>query len=148
MLKKHKNILIALIAIILIFFGYWYFVLSKKNKTTSENSLVATNSVQNSAPSAASSYDKEFVSNLQTVRYIDLNTEIFSQPAYKALTFPEVPFEVDYNIPAGRRNPFLPLGIEAGTNSAAPTQQTTAPATSTTPTAPTASSTTQPRTTR
>lgn len=148
MLKKHKNILIGLTAIILIFFGYWYFVLSKKNKNTSENSLVATNSVQNTAPSAASSYDREFVSNLQTVRYIDLNTEIFSQPAYKALTFPEVPFVVDYNIPVGRRNPFLPLGIEAGTNTAAPTQQAAAPEASTTPTTPTATSTTRPRSTR
>lgn len=148
MLKKHKNIVIAISAIILIFFGYWYFVLSKKDKTASSNSLVASNSAQGTPPSAVTSYDREFVSNLQTVRYIDLNTNIFSQPSYKALTFPEIPFEVDYNIPAGRRNPFLPLGVEAGTNIPVPAQQPTSSAASTTPVTPVATTTTQPRTTR
>lgn len=136
MLKKHKNILFALIAIILVFFGYWYFFLSKKNDATSGDSLVAVNGIESNSPSAVTNaYDREFVANLQTVRYIDLNTKIFSMPAYKALSFPEIPFAVDYNIPAGRRNPFLPLGVEAGSVSAPQVQptQSAAEATSTFP---------------
>lgn len=150
MLKKHKNILFALIGIILVFFGYWYFVLSKKNNTTESNSLVATAGIDTTSPdSVTNAYDKEFVANLQTVRYIDLNTKIFSMPAYKALTFPEVPFAVDYNIPAGRRNPFLPLGVDGGSAQSASVQQTAtetqAPATTT---ATTTTPKTAPRSTR
>ncbi|MES2986248.1 MAG: hypothetical protein V4686_03975 [Patescibacteria group bacterium] len=137
MLKKHKNIIIGITAVILIFFGYWYLVLSKKGDSKAQsNSLVASNNTQTSQ-SPVSAYDKEFVANLQTVRYIDLNTEIFNKPAYKALSFPEVPFAVDYNIPVGRRNPFLPIGLDSQTTPAtvvAPAATTT-PATTPTPTA-------------
>ena len=110
MLKKHKNILFILTGIILLFFGYWYFVLSKKNTGMVEKNLSAT------TDSVKNGYDKEFVSNLQTVRNINLNTSILSTVAYKALSFPEKPFEVDYNIPVGRKNPFLPIGIDTETN--------------------------------
>lgn len=114
MLKKHKNIVIGITALILIFFGYWYFVLSKKDSSKTDSALVETNGIENGTQtSGANSYDKEFVANLQTVRYIDLNTEIFSKPAYVALSFPQIPFAVDYNIPVGRRNPFLPLGLDS-----------------------------------
>lgn len=117
MLKNHKNILYALIAIIIIFFGYWYFVLSKKDTPSrSNNTLVAKNSTQGSAQPSQKTYDKEFVLSLQAIQYIDLNTAILESPAYKALSFPEIPFAVDYNIPVGRRNPFLPIGTDFQTN--------------------------------
>lgn len=150
MLKKHKNTLLALIGIILVFFGYWYFVLSKKNETTSANALVATNGVQGKTPTgSANSYDKEFVANLQTVRYIDLDTEIFNKPAYKALSFPQVPFAVDYNIEPGRKNPFLPLGVEvAGSAQSQPTPAQSEVQATTTPVATSTATTTRPRTTR
>jgi hypothetical protein len=116
MLSKHKNILFAIIGIIIVFFGYWYFVLSKKPKETAGVSgtglTVTTNSADASAPTT-NSYDKEFVANLQTVRYIDLNATILTSAAFRAMSFPERPFEVDYDIPAGRRNPFLPIGVDA-----------------------------------
>ena len=125
MFKNHKNILFALIGIILVFFGYWYFFLSKKDtKKGTANSLLV-NPINPKAQAPMSPYDKEFVANLQTVRYIDLNTELFAKASYKALSFPEVPFEVDYNIPVGRRNPFLPIGIEGNTGSASVKTQNT-----------------------
>lgn len=130
MIKKHKNTILALIGIILVLFGYWYFFLSKKDAQNSSDTLVATNSAQR-ATSSASMYDKEFVANLQTVRYIDLNTEVFGMIAYKALSFPEVPFEVDYNIPVGRRNPFLPIGADGVSGASAPVQPVSETATNT-----------------
>ncbi len=113
MLKNHKNILYILIAVIVIFFGYWYFVLSKKDTASdTSNALVAKKTAQGEAQSGQKSYDREFVASLQAIRYIDLNTSILKSPAYQALSFPEKPFQVDYNIPVGRRNPFLPIGSE------------------------------------
>lgn len=124
MIKNHKNILYILIAIIIIFFGYWYFVLSKQDTASnSTNSLVAKTSAQNTTQSTQRTYDREFVASLQAIQYVDLNTSILQSPAYKALSFPERPFQVDYNIPVGRRNPFLPIGSETQTFELPPVQQ-------------------------
>lgn len=112
MLKKHKNILFSIIFIILAFFGYWYFFLSKKTNTQATGTTVVagkTGTTGTQQPSQKS-YDKEFVANLQTIQYISLDTTVITTPAYKALSFPERPFQVDYNIPVGRKNPFLPIG--------------------------------------
>jgi hypothetical protein len=138
MIKNHKNILYTLIAIIIIFFGYWYFVLSKKDTVSnSTNALVAKTSTQNTTQSSQNTYDREFVASLQAIQYVDLNTSILQSPAYKALSFPERPFQVDYNIPVGRRNPFLPIGVETQTFELPAAQQpatTTITATTTFPT--------------
>jgi hypothetical protein len=137
MLKNHKNILYSLIAIIILFFGYWYFVLSKKDTTTGNNTLVATTPTQGTQQSNQKTYDKEFVTSLQAIQYIDLDTTILTSPAYKALSFPEVPFQVDYNIPVGRRNPFLSIGDDPQssgfTNTEVPVQETITNISTTTP---------------
>ncbi|MES2623271.1 MAG: hypothetical protein V4576_02565 [Patescibacteria group bacterium] len=124
MFTKHKNILFTIIALIIIFFGYWYFFLSKKSDPVAGDNTglsVTANSSDASSPTT-NAYDKEFVANLQTVRYIDLNPTILTSAAYKAMTFPEKPFEVDYNIPVGRRNPFLPIGVDARESASANSQ--------------------------
>jgi|GEM_PF-1564774 len=122
MLKNHKNILYILIAIIVIFFGYWYFVLSKKDTTSnSSTALVAKTSTGATQP-GQKSYDREFVASLQAIQYIDLDTSILASPAYQALSFPERPFQVDYNIPVGRRNPFLPIGSDTQVFEVSPAQ--------------------------
>jgi hypothetical protein len=117
MLKNHKHILYSLIAIIILFFGYWYFFLSKKDTQEAQGSgtLVARNpaSATTGGQTGQKTYDKEFVASLQAIQYITLDTSILDSPAYKALSFPEVPFQVDYNIPVGRRNPFLPIGSDS-----------------------------------
>lgn len=137
MLKNHKNILYILIAIIVLFFGYWYFVLSKRDEPSSNsNSLVAkTPGQQGVQQSGQSQYDQEFVSSLQAIRYIDLNTTILQSPAYKALSFPERPFQVDYNIPVGRRNPFLPIGVGQDIGTSNIVQEEEEPVATTTPSA-------------
>lgn len=112
MIKNHKNIILSLILIIIAFFGYWYFFLSKKD-TTKTGSLTAkvVGSVSDQQ-NTQKNYDKEFVSNLQTVQYISLDTSILDSVAYEALSFPKVPFRVDYIFPIGRGNPFLPIGVD------------------------------------
>ena len=118
MIKNHKNILYTLIGIILIFFGYWYFVISKKDTTkTSRDVLVPVTSAQNTTKSNQKSYDREFVTSLQAIQYVNLDTSILQSAAYAALSYPEIPFQVDYNIPVGRRNPFLPIGSETSRSS-------------------------------
>jgi hypothetical protein len=82
------------------------------------------------------------VASLQAIQSITLDVSILETPAYKALSFPEVPFQVDYNIPVGRRNPFLPIGSDSSSitsdtdiliqSESVNTASTTAPAPATT----------------
>ncbi len=126
---RHKNILLTIIALILVFFGYWYFVLSKKDSVTTQNStggaLVKSTDGTPSATAGAKSYDREFVAGLLSLNTINIDVAVFDSVAYKALSFPEKPFTVNYDIPYGRQNPFLPIGVNAvGISSAITTQQT------------------------
>lgn len=125
---RHKNILLTIIGLILVFFGYWYFVLSKKGVSNQKNAtgggLVKTNDATPSAVAGSKSYDKEFVAGLLNLNTINLDVSIFESLAYKALSFPEQPFAVDYNIPYGRQNPFLPIGVDAVGISTSITTQT------------------------
>ena len=113
---RHKNILFIIIALIVVFFGYWYFALSKKTttpaKTTTTGGLVKTTETP-SALAGSKSYDKEFVAGLLNLNSINLDISMFESVPYKALSFPEKPFAVDYDIPYGRQNPFLPIGVNA-----------------------------------
>jgi hypothetical protein len=59
-------------------------------------------------------YDKEFVSSLLGLNSVDLNVDIFQTKTYKALSYPEIPFVVNYSRESGRGNPFLPIGQESG----------------------------------
>lgn len=124
---KHKNILLSIVGLVLVFFGYWYFVLSKKNITNDSRAgtggLVKSTENAASVQPASKGYDKEFVSGLLSLNTINLDVTIFDSVVYKALSFPEKPFAVDYNIPYGRQNPFLPIGINAvGISSSITTQ--------------------------
>lgn len=132
---RHKNILFSIIGLILIFFGYWYFVLSKKTpaKTTGASGtggLIKTTETP-SATAGSKSYDKEFVAGLLNLNTINLDVSMFESVAYKALSFPEKPFAVDYNIPYGRQNPFLPIGVNAVGISSSITTQNSGSATET-----------------
>ncbi len=129
---RHKTILLSIIGLILIFFGYWYFVLSKKTAATTKQSGANGGLVKNtdSTPSATAGnkgYDKEFVAGLLSLNTINLDVNIFNSVAYKALSFPEKPFVVDYNIQYGRQNPFLPIGVDAVGISTSITTQSSGP---------------------
>ncbi len=121
MIKNHKNTLFALIFIIILFFGYWYFVLSKKDASTT-TSLTAQSVAASSQQAGQKSYDKEFVANLQTIQYINLDTSILQTKTYDALYFPRVPFPSDFSASLGRGNPFLPIGIDGPNGASAAIQ--------------------------
>lgn len=116
---RHKNILLIVIGLVLVFFGYWYFFLSKKTpqvQNSTGGALVKTNDVAVSATAGNKKYDKEFVSGLLSLNTINIDTSLFASEAYQALSFPEKPFPVDYDFSHGRQNPFLPIGVRGAGN--------------------------------
>lgn len=107
-IANHKKTILILILILIVFFGYWFLFLSKKDvqNTNTNTSIKTQNKVSNTK------YDKDFVSSLLSLNSVDLNVSLFQTPAYKALSYPEKPFVVNYIRESGRFNPFLPIGIE------------------------------------
>ena len=117
--SQHKRILLGIIVLTIAFFGYWYFVLSKKSTTTGTSktgALIKNVQSEITANAPEKTYDKEFVSGLLSLNNINLDITMFNSAAYKALSFPDKPFAVDYDIPSGRQNPFLPIGVSTGKN--------------------------------
>ncbi len=118
MFSKHKKILLILIGIVVVFFLYWYFVLSKKNTTTATN--VSTGGLvqvdQNTSTGTTSEslkIDKQFINGILSLNSVKIDTDIFKYPAYEALNYPDKPFTVDFDLQAGRVNPFLPIGVNS-----------------------------------
>ncbi len=110
-ISNHKNTILIIIAVLLAFFGYWFFFLSKKDATPKANkngSLTA----QAPVATAKTSYDKEFVTSLLGLNSVNLDVSIFQSNVYQALSYPEVPFVVNYTRETGRDNPFLPIGVD------------------------------------
>ncbi|MEN9604936.1 MAG: hypothetical protein RJB39_621 [Candidatus Parcubacteria bacterium] len=119
MFSKHKKILLVLVGLVILFIGYWYFVLSKKNQAaTNMNTGGLTAGVIEPAGAVSSStdsslkVDKEFINGILALNSVNIDTSLFNTDAYKSLTFPDAPFPVDYAIPVGRGNPFLPIGAQ------------------------------------
>lgn len=110
-IANHKKTILILIITLLVFFGYWFFFLSKKDNQ--QNANKSTN--QNLKPQAVVSntpYDKEFVSSLLGLSSVKLDASIFQSKVYQALSYPEIPFVVNYPRESGRDNPFLPIGLD------------------------------------
>ena len=101
-IANHKKTILILILILIVFFGYWFLFLSKKdtqNTNTNTNTGIKTqNKVSNTQ------YDKDFVSSLLGLNSVDLNVSLFQSSAYKALSYPEKPFVVNYIRESGRFN--------------------------------------------
>ncbi|MBC7766993.1 hypothetical protein H7Y21_03310 [Arenimonas sp.] len=118
---KHKNIILIIIIVLLAFFGYWFFFLSKKDaiQTKKPGQGLTT---QASPVSSNTPYDKEFVSSLLGLNSVNLDVSVFQSRVYQALSYPEIPFVVDYTRDAGRANPFLPIGVDAVKNTNTSTQ--------------------------
>ncbi len=151
MFSKHKNILIILVLIVIAFFAYWYFVLSKKDASQTRNVSTGGLVKVTDQPLTASSseqlkLDRQFVNGILTLNSVKIDVGIFKSPAFQALNYPDKPFEVDYKLPVGRDNPFLPIGLNSkaslstgtqvsstSTPSGSPTGTSTATTTPTTP---------------
>ncbi len=117
--SKHKKLLLTLIGLVIVFFAYWYLVLSKKdNKVQNMNTGGLTAGVIepdvkfSSTTDSSLKVDKEFVNGILALNSVSIDTSVFNTDAYKQLTFPDNPFPVDYAIPVGRVNPFLPIGAQ------------------------------------
>ena len=127
-ISNHKNTLLITIAVLLAFFGYWFFFLSKKDampQAAQNGSLTAQ------APAANKSYDKEFVTSLLGLNSVNLDVSLFKSKVYQALSYPEVPFVINYSRETGRDNPFLPIGVDVGKTQTVQTQVNTNPASAT-----------------
>lgn len=127
-ISNHKNTILIIILVLLAFFGYWFFFLSKKEATQSAQ---ANQSLKAQTPVASNTqYDKEFVTSLLGLNSVNLDVSIFQSKVYQALSYPEVPFVVNYSRETGRDNPFLPIGVDPARAQNVQTQ-TVAPASTT-----------------
>ncbi len=118
MFSKHKKILLTLIGLVILFIGYWYFVLLKKTEPVQNMNtggltagVIEADTNVSSTTDSSLKVDKEFVNGILALNSVNIDTGIFTTDAYKQLTFPDTPFFVDYAIPVGRENPFLPIGV-------------------------------------
>ena len=75
--------------------------------------------------------DRQFVNGILTLNSVKIDVSLFKTPAFQALNYPDKPFEVDYAIPVGRGNPFLPIGVNGKADLSINPQSTTASSTST-----------------
>ncbi len=124
-ISNHKNTILILIIVLLSFFGYWFFFLSKKDVTKTAQ---ANQSLKTQTPLASNTqYDKEFVTSLLGLNSVNLDVSIFQSKVYQALSYPEVPFVVNYSRDTGRDNPFLPIGVDATRTQNVQTQTTVTP---------------------
>lgn len=119
MFSKHKKLLLIVVGLVIVFFGYWYFVLSKKGDDTvivnaTGGGLVRSSDVGVTGTSTANlEIDKKFINGILSLNSVNIDIKLFETHAYRALSFPDKPFIVDYAIEAGRGNPFLPIGIDS-----------------------------------
>ena len=113
-ISKNKKTILILIIILIAFFGYWFFFLSKKDAQDSINqSNNQTNkNVKAENTSSNTQYDKEFVTSLVGLNSVDLNVAVIGSKTYNALSYPDIPFVIDYPVDSGRDNPFLPIGSD------------------------------------
>ncbi len=136
--SKYKFIIIAVLLVAAGFFGYSKFVLQDKAATTpgvkkqSTGTAPATVSGKPATQSTASDESaKAFAAQLKTLDSVVIKTDIFKDPAYTILRADNITIPP---MPAGRPNPFAPVGqdgssagFELTSGTAAPTATPTVP---------------------
>ncbi len=132
---NHKNTILIIIIVLLAFFGYWFFFLSKK-EAIKPNQPSRGLTAQAPAVVTSTPYDKEFVTSLLGLNSVSLDVSIFDSKVYQALSYPEIPFVVNYTRDAGRNNPFLPIGVDVVKPNDVKTQVNVNPSATTTSTTP------------
>lgn len=120
-ISNHKNTILIIIIVLLAFFGYWFFFLSK-NEAIKPNQPSRGLTAQAPAVTTSTPYNKEFVTSLLGLNSVSLDVSIFESKVYQALSYPEIPFVVNYTRDAGRNNPFLPIGVDVVKKTNTPTQ--------------------------
>lgn len=114
---NHKKTILILILVIVAFFTYWFFFISKTD--SNQNTQNANQNVKAQGATSNPQYDKEFVSSLLGLSSVSLDVSILQSKVYKALNYPETPFVVNYSMESGRKNPFLPIGVDVSDNATA-----------------------------
>lgn len=122
-IANHKKTILIIIALLLAFFGYWYFFISKKDTSTKNTGQIKSTNAKSGPVAPDGLYSKEFVASLVGFNSVKLDVTIFELNEFKALNYPEKPFDINYSKDAGRDNPFLPIGIESQTPDTSPIQQ-------------------------
>ncbi|MFA6338448.1 MAG: hypothetical protein WCW87_00065 [Candidatus Paceibacterota bacterium] len=100
-IKKFKNLIIGVVAVIILFMAYLYFF--PKKDASSSDLLVS----QNQTDQSQIAEGQEILSQLNNLSKISLDTSIFQSEIFMSLS--------DFSVtipdqPVGRRNPFLPIG--------------------------------------
>lgn len=111
MSSKIKNIIILVAIGLVLVLVYFFFI----KKAPEEPALVSSNAdgtiVDNSvANSNSSALTKEFLTLLLNVKSININDQIFSDPAFSSLIDSSISILNDGN--EGRPNPFAPIGSD------------------------------------
>ncbi len=104
---KHKTIIISILAIIVAFIAYSFYLSGKKDtSTTVTKQALTTSSVQSSMDGPG----KEFVTQLLAIQNIQFKLELFKDPVYIGLQ--DFSREIQPQA-VGRPNPFAPLGSDS-----------------------------------
>ena len=109
---RHKTI--SIVIVVLVAAAAWYML-----SGTSSDNAVLTSETAAAAPAGA----QDLVDSLLALRAVTLAGTIFSNPAFQALRDLTTPITPE---PAGRANPFAPLGSDASA-AAAKNAQPSAP---------------------
>lgn len=109
---NHKKTILIIIATLIAFFGYWYLFINQKDTSKQDTNQIKSSSAKLNTLTTNNLYSKEFVSSLVGFNSVKLDISIFELNEYKALNYPEKPFDINYSKESGRDNPFLPIGTE------------------------------------
>jgi hypothetical protein len=99
-LRKYKMPIIIIIVLLVAFIIYSYIHGSQTN-----NSILTTTTT-----SSSTVVGQDFVNQLLTLKSIQLNDAIFSNPSFNTLTDFSQPVPTE---PQGRPNPFAPIGVDS-----------------------------------
>lgn len=103
-LKSHKNIVIGIVVVLVLFIGYSFVKPDASDPTT------PTVSSSVAAPTGDLTASRDIIALLVDLRAIKIQPDFFSDPALRSLEDFSVPL-VDE--PRGRANPFAPIGVES-----------------------------------
>lgn len=125
-MPKIKNILIFIIILAVLVLIYIFFIQpssssAQTNLVSSSGTTTTPTTSSTGSTSGASSVGQDFLTILLGVKNIQLNTDIFSDPAFLSLHDSSVTLTPDAT--TGRINPFAPFG--AGNTGAVPVATST-----------------------
>ena len=120
---KIKNIIIAVVALVVLIAGYLVFFNKKEVAplSTTGGVPISSNTTANSGASQSQLGD-EFLQILLNLRTIQLDDSTFSSPSFNSLRDYTITLVPEGN--EGRPNPFAPIGVDTFVDNGSPTDQT------------------------